>query len=121
MASASAQVVGSATVGPDAISTGRSPGTSEMSSVSTRAGWQAATDKLEAKADRKFGRRRGLRVLESGVVLLSLGLGIAYGTTSATNNHVTVLVYTPIGLGALNIVVGIVMIITGNNDEARPS
>jgi len=37
-ASASAQVVGSATVGPDAMSTGTSPGTSEMASVTRRAG-----------------------------------------------------------------------------------
>jgi hypothetical protein len=86
-----------------------------------RAGWQASMDNLEAKADRKFGRRRGLRVLGSGVILLSLGLGIAYGASSATSDHFTLLEYTPIGLGALNVVVGIVMIITGNNDEARPS
>ena len=37
-ANASAQVVGSATVGPEPILTGSSPGTSEMSSVETRAG-----------------------------------------------------------------------------------
>jgi hypothetical protein len=29
-------------------------------------------------------------------------------------------VVAPIGLGALNIVLGIVMMITGENDEARP-
>ena len=52
MASASAQVVGSATVGPEAISIGRSPGTSEMSSVSTRAGWQAAASRPPLMADR---------------------------------------------------------------------
>src|SRR4051812_17101277 len=37
-----------------------------------RAGWQAAADKFDAKADRKFGRRRGLRVLGSGFALLSV-------------------------------------------------
>ena len=51
-ASASAQVVGSATVGPEAISTGRSPGTSEISSVSTCAGWQAAASRPPLMADK---------------------------------------------------------------------
>jgi hypothetical protein len=86
-----------------------------------RAGWQAAFDTLEAKEDRKFGRRRGLRVLGSGVVLLIIGLGIGYGSLTATNGRVAVLVYGPIGLGILNIVIGIAMMITGENDEARPS
>jgi hypothetical protein len=85
-----------------------------------RAGWQAAAGKLDAKADRKFGRRRGLRVLGAGVVTLFVGLGIAYVTASATNGRVTLLAFAPIGLGALNIVLGIVMLITGSNDEARP-
>ena len=52
MASASAEVVGSATVGPDAMSIGRSPGTSEMSSVSIRAGWHAAASRPPLMADR---------------------------------------------------------------------
>jgi hypothetical protein len=83
-----------------------------------RAGWQKAADKLEAKADRKFGRRRGLRVLGSSVVLLLIGLAIAFGTGRVS--HVTVLVGAPLGLGAVNIVLGVVMLITGTTDEARP-
>jgi len=88
------------------------------SETAYRAGWENAAHKLEAKADRKFGRRRGLRVLGSGVVLLLIGLAIAFGTGSLT--HVTVLVGVPLGLGAVNIVLGIVMLITGATDEARP-
>jgi hypothetical protein len=88
------------------------------SETAYRAGWQKSADKLEAKADRKFGRRRGLRVLGSGIVLLSLGLFIAFGTGSAT--PVTVIVLTPLGIGAVNTVLGIFMLITGENDEARP-
>jgi hypothetical protein len=60
-------------------------------------------------------------VLGSGLGLLLLGLGIAFGTLSATNGRVVMLAYVPIGVGALNIVIGIVMIITGANDEARPA
>jgi hypothetical protein len=56
--------------------------------------------------------------LGSGVVLLLIGLAIAFGTGSLT--HVTVLVGVPLGLGAVNIVLGIVMLITGATDEARP-
>jgi len=88
------------------------------SETAYRAGWQKAADKLEAKVDRKFGRRRGLRVLGSGVVLLLIGLAVAFGTRSVS--HVTVLVVAPLGLGAVNIVLGIVMLITGTTDEARP-
>lgn len=50
-----------------------------------RAGWQRAADKVAAKADRKFGRRRGIKVFGSGVTLLLLGLGVAYGTQGITN------------------------------------
>ena len=39
IARASASVVGSGTVGPEPITAGSSPGTSEMASVTTRAGW----------------------------------------------------------------------------------
>lgn len=59
-------------------------------------------------------------MLAAGVVSLFVGLGIAFVTTSATNGRITLLAYTPIGLGALNIVLGIVMLVTGSNDEARP-
>ena len=52
IASASAQVVGSGTVGPDAMSIGSSPGTSEISSVTTLAGWQAAASRPPLMADR---------------------------------------------------------------------
>ena len=51
-ASASPQVVGSATVGPEAISTGLSSGTSEMSKLMTRAGWQAAARRPPLIAER---------------------------------------------------------------------
>ena len=90
-----------------------------------RAGWQAASSKLEARADRKFGRRRGVRVLGSGVAALFLTVGFAWMTGRTLNNHVMEWLlehlYLPIGLGAVNVVLGIVMILTGANDEARPS
>jgi hypothetical protein len=85
-----------------------------------RAGWQRAADQIEAKADRKFGRRRGIRVLASGILALSLGIGVAYGTDLLTGGHVSLIVVTPIGAGVVGIVTGIVMTITGENDEARP-
>jgi hypothetical protein len=52
MSIASAQVLGSATVGPDAMSKGWSPGTSEISRVTTRAGWQAAARRPPLMPDR---------------------------------------------------------------------
>ncbi len=52
MASASAQLVGSPTVGPEAMSRGSSPGTSEISSVTTRAGWHSAPSRPPLSADR---------------------------------------------------------------------
>src|SRR5271166_3130028 len=52
IASASAEVVGSATVGPDAITLGSSPGTSEISKATTRAGAAAAANLPPLIADR---------------------------------------------------------------------
>ncbi len=83
-----------------------------------RAGWQKAADGLEATADRKFGRRRGLRVMLSGVGLLLFGLAVAAVTGSIT--RITLVMVVPLGLGVVNIIIGGVMMITGNNDEARP-
>ena len=51
-ASASAKVVASATVGPEAITAGSSPGTSEMRSVTTRAGVAAAASRPPLIAER---------------------------------------------------------------------
>ncbi len=53
-ASASANVVGSGTVGPDAITEGSSPGTSEIASVTTRAGDAAAASRPPLIAERCF-------------------------------------------------------------------
>ena len=85
-----------------------------------RAGWQGAANKLTAKADRKFGRRRGIVVFVSGVAALLLGLGVAFVTQDMTNGKFTLLWVTPLGLGAVNIVLGIVMFLTGDSDLARP-
>ena len=51
-ARASAKVVGSATVGPDAITAGSSPGTSEIRRLTTRAGAAAAARRPPLMADR---------------------------------------------------------------------
>jgi len=85
-----------------------------------RAGWQAAANRIEAIADRKFGRRRGLEVLGSGVASLLIGIGIAVLVNSGTGGHVTLIVVAPLGMGVIGIVVGLAMIFTGENDEARP-
>ena len=53
-ASASAQVVASGSVGPEAITDGSSPGTSEMSRVSMRAGRQASARRPPLIAERCF-------------------------------------------------------------------
>ena len=52
MASASTQLEVSPTVGPDAMSQGWSPGTSEISSVTTLGGWQAAAKRPPLMAER---------------------------------------------------------------------
>ena len=51
-ASASAKVVGSGTVGPEPITAGSSPGTSEIRRLTTRAGWQAAPRRPPLMAER---------------------------------------------------------------------
>ena len=62
-ARASAKVVGSGTVGPEAITAGSSPGTSEIASVTTRAGAAAAARRPPLIAERCF-----LTVLISPIV-----------------------------------------------------
>ena len=52
IALASAKVVGSGTVGPDAMAEGSSPGTSEISSVTTLAGAAAAASRPPLMADK---------------------------------------------------------------------
>jgi hypothetical protein len=80
MATASAQVVASGTVGPLAMTEGSSPGTSLMVSVTTRAGAQAAASRPPLMRDRclrtqfistmlapEFSRSRLMRCLSSSV------------------------------------------------------
>src|SRR5438067_12308964 len=62
-APASAKLVGSGTVGPEAITAGSSPGTSEIASVTIRAGAAAAARRPPLIADRCF-----LTVLISPIV-----------------------------------------------------
>ena len=52
MASACARVVGSATVGPEATSSGSSPGTSDITRLTTRAGLHASASRPPLMADR---------------------------------------------------------------------
>lgn len=52
MARASAPVLPSGTVGPEATTAGSSPGTSDTTSVTTRAGWQASASRPPLIADR---------------------------------------------------------------------
>jgi len=82
-----------------------------------RAGWQHASAKLRAKAERKAGRRRGLAVIGFGAVLTLLGAAIMAGSTTATFGHVTVLPVQVLGAGILALVLGLVMLITGASDE----
>ena len=53
-ARASAKLVGSGTVGPEAITAGSSPGTSEIARVNTEAGEAAAASRPPLIADRCF-------------------------------------------------------------------
>src|SRR3546814_1330024 len=57
IARASAKLVGSATVGPEAITAGSSPGTSEISRLTTRAGAAAAARRPPLMAERCLRRQ----------------------------------------------------------------
>lgn len=85
-----------------------------------RAGWQQAADRILGRASRKIGRKRGLKVLGSGILLLLLGGGIMLGTGALTGGRISLLWLTPFGLGAINVVIGIVMFLTGDSDEPKP-
>jgi hypothetical protein len=81
-----------------------------------RAGWKRACDKIEGKAERKRGRRRGLQLIGSGVVLTSAGVGVFLAVGDNVGLGVKLYV-TLLGFGILNIVIGIVAVITGASDE----
>ncbi len=74
IASASSGVEASGSVGPEAISEASSPGTSEISQVSTRAGWAAAARRPPLIADKW---RRTVLISPIGAPLLSSALLMA--------------------------------------------
>jgi hypothetical protein len=82
-----------------------------------RAGWKHACDKIEGKAERKRGRRRGLQLIGSGVVVESIGLVILFGSPIVTGGHVQVWYGSFLAGGIISIVIGIVAVITGASDE----
>jgi rhomboid protease GluP len=75
-----------------------------------RAGWQNAADKIEGKQERKRGRRRGLQLLGSGALFSALG-GFLLATAGITGMSLVIF-----GIGVINLVLGIVSVITGNSD-----
>src|SRR3954452_7042600 len=82
-----------------------------------RAGWQHAANELEAKDDRKRGRRRGLQLAGSGALLTLIGGSVLAGGTMAAWNLLVV------GAGLLNLALGLFALITGTSDglSARPA
>ena len=82
-----------------------------------RAGWKHACDRIEGKAERKRGRRRGIQLIGSGVILESIGLGILYASPVVTGGRVQIWYGSFLAFGVINIVIGIVAVITGASDE----
>jgi hypothetical protein len=80
-----------------------------------RAGWQNAAAKLEGKAERKRGRRRGLVLLGIGTLLSAVGVPLVMDGFSRGSG--ARLPYIILGAGILNILFGIVAVITGDSDE----
>ncbi len=85
-----------------------------------RAGWQCAADELSARADRKFGRRRGAIVLGSGVAAIGAGLVLAYVTNWLSGGSFMFIWETLFGAGAVSVAIGLGMLVTGSGDEVRP-
>jgi rhomboid protease GluP len=86
-----------------------------------RAGFQHATDKIEAKDDRKRGRRRGLQLLGSGAVLTLVGGPLA-ANAWGTNNWLSYMAwpYVILGAGIVSLVMGMVSLLTGVSDAVPP-
>jgi rhomboid protease GluP len=79
-----------------------------------RAGWQHAADKLEAKDDRKRGRRRGLQLLAVGALFTTLG-GAALATSPMAAWNLLLL-----GGGLVNLALGSFALVTGKSDACPP-
>ncbi len=89
MARASAKVVGSGTVGPEAMTAGSSPGTSEIASVTTRAGAAAAASRPPLIAERCLRRQFISAMLaplrSSALVTARLSSRVSPGAGSASS------------------------------------
>jgi hypothetical protein len=81
-----------------------------------RAGWRHATDELEAKDERRRGRKRGLVLLGSGVVSTFVG-GMALYFSDKIHVHLPHQVEVLLGLGIINTVLGLHCLITGDSDQ----
>jgi hypothetical protein len=80
-----------------------------------RAGWQRCSARIEGRAERKRGRRRGFVLLGTGTLLTAVGAPMAvYGFQYDVSERV---VYIALGAGLLNLAFGLVAIITGRSDE----
>jgi membrane associated rhomboid family serine protease len=86
-----------------------------------RAGWQHAADKIEAKDDRKRGRRRGLQLLGSGAVLTLVG-GPLSANAWGSHGLLSYMAwpYVMLGAGILNLVLGVAALLTGVSDAVPP-
>jgi rhomboid protease GluP len=82
--------------------------------TSYRAGWQYASDKIEAKGERKRGRRRGLQLLGSGALLTVIGGTLVVVGVPLLESYLT------LGAGVLSLVLGTVSLITGKSDAEAP-
>jgi len=75
-----------------------------------RAGWRDAAAKITGKKERARGRRRGLELIGIGGPLL------AAGTVVFVSTHPHILVWYLLAAGAIALVLGIVMLISGVSD-----
>jgi hypothetical protein len=80
-----------------------------------RAGWQCAVSELEGKADRKRGRKRGLKLIAIGLLLTAIGAPWSYFAFNEGFGFRSP--YMVLGGGLLCLAMGIVSVITGNSDE----
>lgn len=86
-----------------------------------RAGWQSAADKVEAKSERKRGRRRGLQLLGAGAVLTLVGGPMAAGAWGSRGwLSYTAWPYVVLGAGIVNLVLGFAALLTGHSDAVPP-
>ena len=81
------------------------------------AGWKDTANRIESAQDRKRGRQNSLKFIASGSLILVVGCLISWFLYKDSGEREVTIAFGAMGVGAINLVIGIFMAIFGWNNE----